>query len=128
MKIKALEHLTLPWPPSVNGYWRSIQRGKYATQILSQRAREYQALVKSIVGFRPLATRHTGRLRVAIILHPPTRRKVDLDNFNKGLLDSLTKAGVWEDDSQIDDLRIIRGEIIKGGRAAVTIEEIKCES
>ena len=61
----------------------------------------------------------------------PDRRKRDLDNLHKGILDGLTHAGVWKDDSQIDDLRIYRcraatGELVieKPGRVVVTIEAI----
>jgi len=114
--------LILPWPPSVNGYWRSIARGKYATQILSKKAREYKAAVQGIVGI--VDETLPGRLAVTIYLHPPTRRSFDVDNFSKAIFDSLTSAGVWQDDSQIDELTIYRCEIIKGGRAVVKIREI----
>jgi Holliday junction resolvase RusA-like endonuclease len=46
--------------------------------------------------------------RVVVEVYVPDRRKRDLDNLHKGILDSLTHAGVWGDDSQIDDLRIYR--------------------
>ncbi|WP_256824678.1 RusA family crossover junction endodeoxyribonuclease, partial [Pseudomonas aeruginosa] len=50
--------------------------------------------------------------------------KRDLDNLLKGLLDSLTKAGAWDDDGLVDDLRIVRGEVIAGGEVLVTIEAL----
>ncbi|NBW22487.1 MAG: RusA family crossover junction endodeoxyribonuclease, partial [Caulobacteraceae bacterium] len=40
-----------------------------------------------------------GSVRVVIEAFPPDRRKRDLDNILKSLLDALTHAGVWEDDS-----------------------------
>ena len=46
-------------------------------------------------------------------------------NIFKALGDSLTHAGVWDDDSQIDDLRITRGEVIRGGMLDVKIEVIE---
>ena len=57
-----------------------------------------------------------GRLRVRVEAQQPTHRKdgrrdggrKDLDNLWKCLLDALTQAGVWGDDSQIDDLHIVR--------------------
>ena len=52
-----------------------------------------------------------GPVRVVIEAFPPDRRKRDLDNVLKSLLDSLTHAGVWEDDSQIQDLRIYKTSI-----------------
>ncbi|MGU2067378.1 Ref family recombination enhancement nuclease [Pseudomonas aeruginosa] len=46
------------------------------------------------------------------------------DNLLKGLLDSLTKAGAWDDDGLVDDLRIVRGEVKAGGEVLVTIEAL----
>ena len=40
----------------------------------------------------------------------PDNRCRDLDNLLKATLDALTCAGVWDDDSQIHDLRITRGK------------------
>jgi crossover junction endodeoxyribonuclease RusA len=60
-------------------------------------------------------------LRVEIEAWPPDKRKRDLDNILKSLLDALTYAGIWEDDSQIDDLRIYRATI--GGMVKVRIYE-----
>ncbi len=44
----------------------------------------------------------------AILVYPPDRRARDLDNLGKALLDALTKAGVYGDDSQIDHLTFAR--------------------
>ncbi len=52
-----------------------------------------------------------GPLTVGIIVskaRPKTSKlsapKPDLDNFAKGILDAMTKAGVWSDDSQVEFL------------------------
>jgi len=108
----------LPYPPSVNTYWRNIGPGR---TILSKRAREYRKSVLAIVGpAKPLL----GRLSVSIILSPPDKRKRDLDNAFKGVLDGLAHACVYRDDEQIDELTIRRGPVVKGGRCEVTIREI----
>lgn len=62
-----------------------------------------------------------GRVSVEISLHPPDKRKRDLDNYLKGVLDALTHVGIWDDDSQIDKLTIKRGIIVKGGYVDVSI-------
>ena len=54
----------------------------------------------------------------------PDKRRRDIMNLEKILSDSLTSAGVWLDDSQIDDFRIVRGSVEKGGRVEVVITEI----
>jgi crossover junction endodeoxyribonuclease RusA len=65
-----------------------------------------------------------GRLSVIVDLFPRDRRQTDIDNYAKSLLDALTHAGVWVDDSQIDRLTLVRGEMVKGGRCVVTIMEV----
>ncbi|MCA9180287.1 MAG: RusA family crossover junction endodeoxyribonuclease [Planctomycetales bacterium] len=47
----------------------------------------------------------TGPLRVQVTPFFGTRRKADIDNFNKLWADALTGI-VWEDDSQIEELRL----------------------
>lgn len=55
--------------------------------------------------------------------YPPDRRRRDLDNILKSLLDSITHAGVIEDDSLIDDLHIVRRELRKNGAIEIQIFE-----
>lgn len=110
--------VTLPFPPSVNGYWRAIKRGKICANILSQKGRDYKDAVKAIIGDRkPIE----GRLAVYIELCPPDRRKRDIDNYTKALLDSLTESGVWIDDEQIDFLLVARGEKENCAKVAIQI-------
>jgi crossover junction endodeoxyribonuclease RusA len=40
------------------------------------------------------------------------------------MLDSVGKGGAYLDDSQIDDLRVVRGEVVDGGSARIEIREI----
>lgn len=61
------------------------------------------------------------RLQVWIEAYVPDRRKRDLDNIKKPLLDALTHAGVWNDDCQIDDVRSIRCPVTKGGYVRVHV-------
>ena len=41
----------------------------------------------------------------------------------KGLLDSVTEAKLWIDDSLIDQLHIYRGESIKEGAVVVSVSD-----
>jgi crossover junction endodeoxyribonuclease RusA len=63
----------------------------------------------------------TGALAVEVKLHPPDRRRRDLDNLLKALLDALQHAGVYADDSLIDRLSVEKGEVAVGGKAVVVI-------
>lgn len=113
--------IELPFPPSVNTYWRRGPRSTY----LSKSGRAYKQAVDCCV-LRSSQELHpfTGRLAVEVELYPPDRRTRDVDNCSKAVLDSLGEAGVWKDDEQIDDLRLIRRGIRKGGLCVVTVAEI----
>ncbi len=108
--------LTLPFPPSVNGYYRAIKRGNICTNILSKKGREYKDIVASLV--TPQLTEE--RLMVKVYLYPPDKRRRDIDNYNKALLDSLSGI-IWKDDSQIDYLIITRQDPSKGGKTIIKI-------
>ena len=112
--------LTLPWPPSMNHYY-AVVRGR---KITSKRGREYQAAVFAIA-VHGLSFPAEMRLSVHVTARPPDRRKRDLDNLAKPILDALQKAGVFGDDGQIDDLRIVRAEPSKPGSITVEVSELK---
>lgn len=97
--------LTLPWPPSVNGYWRSIIRGKgpkaRPTQIVSAKGRQYRLAATEAAFTQYHGSAIHGDLHVAELFYPPDRRRRDIDNHRKAYRDALTNAGVWGDDTQI---------------------------
>ena len=64
------------------------------------------------------------RLRVRLVAYPPDRRRRDIDNLTKLALDSMQVAGVYLDDSQIDELIIIRAEVEKGGVIVAEVETL----
>lgn len=109
--------LELPYPPSMNHYWRSGRGHIY----ISKEGLAYRARIYAMVGE---VDRFECRLSVTIFATMPDRRKRDLDNLYKVLLDALTKAGVWVDDSQIDHLAITRGPVAKPG--GVRVEILPC--
>ena len=117
--------LVLPWPPSVNSYYRSVNRGRLAGRVLiSERGRAYRVEVQAIVerrGMNPMQ----GRLTVYITANPPDRRRRDLDNLLKATLDSIVHGGVIQDDSLIDHLTIVRGPVMDGGSISVNIKNDK---
>lgn len=116
--------LKLPYPPSVNTYWRSVSKGPMAGRVLiSEEGRNYRASVLQLVDELKL----DSRLRVEIEAVMPDRRKRDLDNLPKAVLDALTHAGVWGDDGQIDDLRIYRGQVEAPGHLWVRIWPLQVE-
>jgi len=111
--------LTLPWPPSVNKYWRTFQ----GRMIISAEGRSYRKAVADQVLIQRGAKHYTGKLCVVIEAFRPDNRRRDLDNLLKAVLDGCTHAGVWEDDSNIVDLRIYWAELI-GGMLKVKVSEV----
>lgn len=104
----------LPYPPSVNTYWRNVK----GRTLISKAGREYRNKVcASTYHFETLQC----RLSVEIEAFMPDKRKRDIDNLPKAILDSLSHAGVWVDDSQIDVLKISRMGIEKPGKVIVKI-------
>jgi len=120
--------LDLPWPPSVNAVWRSVVRGKFAAVYKTDQGKDYEKRVGKIHILMGKPTLGDARLRVTVEAYPPDRRKRDLGNLDKVLMDSLEKAGVFNDDSQIDDLRFIRKEVEKPGRVIVNIQVLANQS
>ena len=109
--------IRLPWPPSVNQYWRSFQ----GRAILSAKGRQYRVQVAEQVMLQRVPKNLSGNLVMQVEAFRPDKRRRDLDNLLKGVLDGLAHAGVYEDDSQIVDLRIFwAGE---GGYLEITVEK-----
>ena len=110
---------TLPWPPTINNCWR---RGRNGTVHCSNEVVLFRREVARRIG--PWKKPLKGRLKVAIMAYPPDNRRRDLDNILKSLLDSLQLAGVFLDDSQIDELWIERGRRKGSGEVDITVDEI----
>lgn len=108
----------LPYPPSVNHYWRRVG----ARTLISRGGRAFRQTVCSILAagkFEPLV----GPLEVDVTVYPPDRRRRDIDNVQKALLDALQHGGAYADDSQIVRLSIEKGDPVDGGKTIVRIQE-----
>ena len=112
--------LTLPYPPSVNHYWRRVG----PRTLISREGRTFRKNVCALLGGGgPRKPPSGGRIALAMDAFPPDRRRRDLDNIQKPVLDALERAGVYEDDSQIDLLVTRRRERAKPGRLEVRLDE-----
>ena len=112
--------LTLPYPPSVNHYWRRV--GLHT--LISREGRTFRRNVCALLGGGgPRKPPSGGRISLAMDAFPPDRRRRDLDNIQKPVLDALEHAGVYADDSQIDLLVTRRREAVPVGRLLVTVDE-----
>lgn len=111
--------MTLPWPPSMNTYWRNVA----GRTLISREGRKYRDDIIALAA-RSLWPHFDGPVAVKIVACPPDRRRRDLDNMLKPMLDALTHAKLWDDDSQIDDLQIVRGDLTPGGRMEVEVSHV----
>lgn len=117
--VKALatppaQHITLPYPPSANRYWRSW-RGR---MVVSDAAKTYKLaawMVAQSAGIHPLA----GDVAISVHVYRPARRG-DVDNSLKVLLDALIGVA-YQDDSQIVELHVWRHDDKRNPRAEVEI-------
>lgn len=119
--------IIMPFPPSVNSYWQPVESrrpdgSRHSRMVLTPAAHLYRSVAQvAVMMQRPV---RFGKSKLIVELHMhPRRAGSDIDNFKKGLLDGLTHAGVWSDDSQvIKDQTHIR-KSIKGGFFVVDIRE-----
>lgn len=106
--------LELPYPPSINHYYRRVG----ARTIISKEGREYRAKICIQLGQPvPLA----GPLGMRIDVYPPDRRRRDVDNIQKPVLDALQHTGIYGDDSQVKDLRTVMHKKQKPGYLLITL-------
>lgn len=114
--------LILPYPPSLNTYYRHIVKGRTPVTLISEVGRQYRIDVVAIclqLGVRTLK----GPISLQMKIHPPSKDRVqDIDNSQKALFDALQKGKVYKNDRQICKLEVIRGKILKPhGRVEITI-------
>ena len=111
--------LALPYPPSVNHYWRHTRDGKH---YISAEGKAFRAEVLKICR---LLDPFAGAVKIKMEVFYPDKRERDPDNLQKALVDALTASGLIKDDNNkiIKDYRVVgMDEIRKGGMVVVKIK------
>lgn len=111
--------LTLPFPPTINHMYGHSRSRKY----LKKDGVEFKKRVADIVSDAAVQTMK-GPVAVFVTAHMPDNRRRDLMNLEKILSDSLTSAGVWDDDSRVHDFHIVKSWNVKGGQVRVVVTEL----
>jgi crossover junction endodeoxyribonuclease RusA len=111
--------LALPLPPSVNHYY-----GRRGSRTFMSKSG--QAFIEAVwFEFCRVPRRKLqGAIRMHVVIHPASKRRMDLDNRLKALQDAMERAGVYDNDSQITDIHIQRGHEVDGGLCVVELTEI----
>lgn len=97
--------LRLPWPPSLNKLWVPLGRGRL---VLSSAGRKYKKAVEDSIWLQRGAKHISYPIDILLELYPPTDRLKDADNYSKAVLDALTDAGTWDDDSLIESILAVK--------------------
>jgi len=132
-------NLTLPYPPSVNHYWQSKcirsrhTRRWQVVKFLSARAKSFRIEVQARV-FEQCGIPPKLKGRLAIIVnqyygprdedHEHSGPAQDIDNCLKSLFDALEHAHVYQNDSQIDELLVVKKRRAAIGRVEIIIKTI----
>lgn len=114
--------IALPYPPSVNHYWRHTKQGRHyiAPKGVAFREAVYMRC-RAISGKNsPLFCKSVD---VSVKVFPPDNRRRDIDNILKALLDGLVHGRLLEDDSLIMKLTVEKFEACRGGMVVVKITE-----
>ena len=115
--------LTLPWPPSVNHYYRHVG----PRVLISKDGRRYREAVEAVAR-RAGNPRLEGPVAMKGRFHPPDRMRRDLDNIGgKALIDALQGAGLFTDDCQIKRISLEMLEPVDNGLCIIELENIDNE-
>src|SRR3990167_5047698 len=101
-KIQRNMILTLPWPPTINNYYATVNKRR----IVSEQGRRFRKQVADIVLVERKNKHVEYLIDLYVDLYPPDKRRRDIDNTLKPLLDAMTHAGVYLDDSQIRRMEV----------------------
>lgn len=98
------------FPPSMNHQWRTGNGRVYKAPEVKRFCHDAVYLLKHQPEFQAVHRQggYTGAVMVRLDFHPDSRRRWDLDNRIKIVLDVLTTAGVWADDSQVRAITAIK--------------------
>jgi crossover junction endodeoxyribonuclease RusA len=106
--------VTLPLPPSVNHLYYRARHHVFLTAA----ARDYHAMVA--LALRGQAVPADARVALTLVLYFPDRRRRDLDNALKLLLDAVSRV-LGFDDAHIEALHVYRALDRARPRAEVTL-------
>jgi len=107
--------LMLPFPPSVNSIIRCIKSRRIKTPLHT----DYMEEAVRVIRKQPHRL-ISGLVSLSLALGRPDKRKRDLDNHAKAVLDALVVSCVLADDSQVQRLEMWWDTDVVGARVEIT--------
>lgn len=111
--------VVLPYPPSINHYWLTGHGGR---RYISKEGNTFRQWALVLCRTQQIPSFGDSEIKLDITINPPDRRRRDVDNVLKVLLDALQAAKVYDNDYQVRRLSIERLDPLGEGRCTVTIE------
>ena len=103
-------------PQSTNNLYRRGRSGMYMTEAGHDLKTDYHVQAMQQYNRKPL----DGPVHVQILIYFGDKKKRDIDNYNKILLDSLTGV-VYKDDSQIEEMFVKKDYDKKNPRIVINV-------
>lgn len=113
--------LELPWPPSINHYWR---RNPHGGNYISGEGKTYLKFVFLIMR-QARVQAIDGPVGFKVKLHPPNKLRRDLDNCLKVLIDAVAQGGAFGDDYQIKKIEAEMLHVVPNGKAIVELAALE---
>jgi len=107
-------------PLSTQHIYRSVFRGKFPTVYMTKQGKNLEEQYRSEATNQYHGKVLTGDVEMGIFLFFQDKRRRDVDNYNKLVLDSL-EGIIFEDDKQIQKLTIVKGYSKENPRVEVNI-------
>ena len=116
-----------PYPPSANRLVRHTRAGHYPSKayLAWKKEADRYLLTQKAAGLTLPPEPWAAAITVETRLHPPDRRRRDLDNVGaKAILDRLTDWRIIVDDSQVQRIVMLWDRVnLSRGTALVTVEQ-----
>ena len=106
-------------PPSVNTIWINKPGGRFKSEKGRKFEKEAKTEIKNQYKGKPI----NNQLKISINLFFKDKRKRDIDNYNKGILDAMTGI-IYQDDSQIEELHVFKKIGCGFDKVEISIEEM----
>jgi crossover junction endodeoxyribonuclease RusA len=116
----------LPVPPTANNLFPTVKKGRRFVRVPSKAYQKWKHEAARALGLQNIiiSSPMRGSLVAEYRFSFKDKRRRDIANFEKAVTDYLNDIGVFEDDSQIDRMTLIREPIGNNG-VFVTIRELK---